>query len=288
MPRSLILPAHAPLISATLQAMAHPVAEREATFQRGLEAYREGLYYEAHELWEEIWEDEDDDDHRRFLQALIQVTSALHKFLNDVEPRGSLRLIDRALLKLEGLPDMYGGVALGAFRDGAARCRTEIDRLLAQGMHTLDPGLIPPLSRIGDPLPWKMRPLPPVPDPTLALQRGMSAYQQGLFFEAHEIWEELWRNQPDGLERTFLQGLILVAAAMHKLLRMKSASGAVRLLARAHDKLVKVPDGTWNIGVQTLRTDVLRAQVEIERLAQAGRTDLPPEWVPRMGPARGA
>jgi hypothetical protein len=268
--------------------MAHPVAEREAVFQRGLQAYREGLYYEAHELWEEIWENEEDDDHRRFVQALIQVTSALHKFLNDVEPRGSLRLFDRALLKLQGLPEMYGGVALGAFREALVQCRAEIERLLARGARTLDPALIPPLCRIGESLPWKMRPLPPVPDPTQALQRGMAAYQQGLFFEAHEIWEELWRNQPDGLERTFLQGLILVAAAMHKLLRMNSASGAVRLLARAHEKLVEVPDGTWNVGVARLRADVLGAQAQIEGLAAAGRTDLPPEWVPRMGPFRGA
>jgi hypothetical protein len=265
--------------------MAHPVAEREAVFQRGLEAYRGGLYYEAHEFWEELWEDEEDDDHRRFLQALIQVTSALHKFLNGVEPRGSLRLLERARFKLEGLPDMYGGVALHAFREGAERCRVEIDRLLAEGVHALDPSFIPPLCRAGESLAWIPRPIAPLPDPDQSLRRGMGAYQQGLYFEAHEHWEELWRNQPEGLARSFLQGLILVAAAMHKIFKMKSAAGAARLLGRAHEKLSGVPDGTWNIGVDALRAGVLRAKTACERLAAEGRTDLLPAFVPTIGPA---
>lgn len=130
--------------------MAHPTAEREATFQRGLLAYRSGQHYDAHEIWEELWESEESDDHRRFLQALIQVASAVHKLLNDVGPRGSLRLLDRALVKLEGLPDPYGGVALGRFREGIERARAEFERLINEGRRDLDPSYIPPLEpRIG-------------------------------------------------------------------------------------------------------------------------------------------
>jgi predicted metal-dependent hydrolase len=130
--------------------MAPPNAEREALFQRGLEAYREGQHYEAHELWEELWESEEADDHRRFLQALIQVASAVHKLKNNVGPRGSLRLLESALVKIEGLPDTYGGVALGRFREGVVRARREFESLIAQGRSDVHPGLIPPVDRVGD------------------------------------------------------------------------------------------------------------------------------------------
>ncbi len=86
--------------------MAHPTAERETTFQRGLLAYRAGNHYDAHEIWEELWESEESDDHRRFLQALIQVASAIHKLTHDVGPRGALRLLDSARAKLEARGDV--------------------------------------------------------------------------------------------------------------------------------------------------------------------------------------
>ena len=67
------------------------------------------------------------------------------------------------------------------------------------------------------------------------VQRGLEAYRAGQFFEAHELWEAGWRDEQNPVRKTFLQGLILVAAALHKLTRMRSPSGAVRLLDKAHD-----------------------------------------------------
>jgi uncharacterized protein len=62
--------------------------------------------------------------------------------------------------------------------------------------------------------------------------RGARLFDAGAFFEAHEVWETRWRAAADKGEREFLQGLIQVAAAFHKLLVMKSTEGASRLLAK--------------------------------------------------------
>ena len=67
--------------------------------------------------------------------------------------------------------------------------------------------------------------------------RGAALFDRGAFFEAHEAWEERWRVTPDAGERLFLQGLIQVAAALHKLLAMRSPEPAARLFARALAKL---------------------------------------------------
>jgi predicted metal-dependent hydrolase len=264
--------------------MAAPAAEREAVFQRGLEAYRAGLHYEAHEFWEELWEDEEDDDHRRFLQALIQVASAVHKVRANVAPRGALRLLDRAIGRMEGLPDAYGGVALARFREATGRCLAELTQLIAEGRHDLDPGLIPALDPTPDALPWRARAAEAPPNARRHLQAGVAAYRRKHFYEAHELWEVVWRDETHPMMKAFLQGLILVAAAMHKLERMGSASGAARLMESARARLAEVPEGTGGMDIGRLREDIARARVEIERMAVEGGTELEGALVPRMDP----
>jgi Domain of unknown function (DUF309) len=68
-------------------------------------------------------------------------------------------------------------------------------------------------------------------------ESGARLFDAGLFFEAHEAWEERWRVTEDKAERAFLQGLIQIAAAFHKLLMMKSPEAASRLLAKGLAKL---------------------------------------------------
>jgi Domain of unknown function (DUF309) len=74
-----------------------------------------------------------------------------------------------------------------------------------------------------------------------AFVRGAQLFDGGAFFEAHEAWEERWRSATDETERRFLQGLIQVAAALHKLLVVASHEAASRLLARALAKLDGCP-----------------------------------------------
>ncbi len=71
---------------------------------------------------------------------------------------------------------------------------------------------------------------------------GRSSSIRDAFFEAHEAWEDQWRIEGDEKERLFLQGLIQVAAALHKLLVMGGPEDAAsRLFARALAKLDACP-----------------------------------------------
>jgi hypothetical protein len=258
-------------------------ADREAVFQRGVEAYRTGLYYEAHEFWEQLWDDEDDDAHRRFLQSLIQITSAVHKLQNDVAPNGALKLLERALGRLEGLPSPYGGIALDELREGTTRLREAAERRLAAGERGLPLELVPRLERADDSLPWRRRSDDPV-DSRRQLQLGVAAYRRGEFFEAHELWEVAWREEPDPTMKAFLHGLILTAAGMHKLEKMHSVPGAVRLLGRAETRLSPVPDGTGGMAVRRLCQDLVRARGELEARDPSDAAPLAAELVPRMEP----
>ena len=50
-------------------------------YLRGIEYFNECEFFEAHEVWEELWSD-DQSPSRRFFQGLIQVAVCLHHFGN--------------------------------------------------------------------------------------------------------------------------------------------------------------------------------------------------------------
>ena len=71
-----------------------------------------------------------------------------------------------------------------------------------------------------------------------ALERGACLFNRGQFFEAHDVWEEVWKRER-GDRRLLLHGLIQAAAAYVKWQRGEP-SGTAKLLQRASEKLRKV------------------------------------------------
>jgi len=70
-------------------------------------------------------------------------------------------------------------------------------------------------------------------------RRALEHFNSGEFFEAHEAWEELWLRETEP-EKTFLQGLIQVAAAFHHWSK-GNRKGARSLLAGGLAKLERFP-----------------------------------------------
>jgi len=82
-------------------------------------------------------------------------------------------------------------------------------------------------------------------------KRGLADFNSRKFFEAHEIWEEIWLVEPEP-EKTFLQGLIQLAAAFHHYQRGNKA-GAESLLASGIVKLVRYPKTHRGLALDELR-----------------------------------
>jgi hypothetical protein len=66
--------------------------------------------------------------------------------------------------------------------------------------------------------------------------RGRALFDAGSYFAAHEVWEEAWLIE-SGDTRVFLQGLIQIAAALHKASRQEHPGGCVRLFDAGLAKL---------------------------------------------------
>ncbi|MGA9882491.1 MAG: DUF309 domain-containing protein [Candidatus Acidiferrales bacterium] len=86
-------------------------------------------------------------------------------------------------------------------------------------------------------------------------QRGVSLFNSGDFFLAHEVWEEIWMDETEP-EKTFLQGMIQAAAAFHHYQR-GNLNGAESLLASAATKLRRVSARHEGIAVGPLLADVI-------------------------------
>ncbi|MGB9689059.1 DUF309 domain-containing protein [Thermogutta sp.] len=86
----------------------------QGLFWIGVKLFNEGEFFEAHELWEEIWRESEEPD-RSFYQGLIQIAVAL-AHLERGNVIGFHRLIDRAEEHLAEFPPAFGGIRLAELR----------------------------------------------------------------------------------------------------------------------------------------------------------------------------
>ncbi len=108
------------------------------------------------------------------------------------------------------------------------------------------------------------------------LARGRALFDAGRYFDAHDAWEEVWREEA-GSDRTALQGLIQVAAGLHKA-SLGEARGCVRLLEAGLSRLAE-PD--LDPELQRFARET-RATLEEARRWERGEADRPAS-IPAMG-----
>lgn len=104
-------------------------------------------------------------------------------------------------------------------------------------------------------------------------QRGLKHFNNREFFEAHELWEEIWLVEAEP-EKTFLQGLIQIAAAFHHYCR-GNLQGAESLLASGIVKLTRFPGHHRGLDIAGLRTSAKKWARELGNGAKPSRSELP-------------
>lgn len=101
---------------------------RDPRFLRGVADFNAGAFFEAHEIWEALWDDSEGDS-RRFMQGLVQLAAGYHKLEIGV-PGGAVKLFARALGTLANVPPTVAPVALAPL---CAAVRVHRDRLAGGG-----------------------------------------------------------------------------------------------------------------------------------------------------------
>ncbi len=103
------------------------------------------------------------------------------------------------------------------------------------------------------------------------IQEGIRLFNQEYFFEAHEVLEEVWR-QEHGEPRLFLQGLIQVCAAYHHF-QNGNLAGAITLLQRGADKMRRYPPQYLGIDAVDLIAHIDGDRGRIEAIQRENGTD---------------
>jgi predicted metal-dependent hydrolase len=85
-------------------------------------------------------------------------------------------------------------------------------------------------------------------------REGLHLFSEGHWFEAHEVLELLWKEQPAGPDRRFLQGLIQLAVSLEHW-RRGSPRSARGQWEKAKEKLGPLPSPYAGLDLESLLRD---------------------------------
>ncbi|MSP11672.1 MAG: DUF309 domain-containing protein [Chloroflexi bacterium] len=107
--------------------------------------YNAGQFWHCHEVLEQVWLHQGDEEMRTFLKGIIQAAAAFHKGTVQHNPRGVVRNLTKALDKLIPYQPAYLGLELKEFIEGLQYCRAVAASLIDQHETDFDRVLVPPL-----------------------------------------------------------------------------------------------------------------------------------------------
>lgn len=105
-------------------------------FHEGIRQFNDGEWFEAHEVWEDIWHDASGQK-KLFYQGLIQFTVTI-EHIRRGNPRGVRAVYKTCLTKFEGLTGVYMGIDVDWIRSELKRM---VDPILNLPAERFDPAL---------------------------------------------------------------------------------------------------------------------------------------------------
>ncbi|MEP6643904.1 MAG: DUF309 domain-containing protein [Acidobacteriaceae bacterium] len=106
-----------------------------------------------------------------------------------------------------------------------------------------------------------------------AFRQAISSFNRAHFFEAHELFEDLWRSAP-GEQKLFFQGLVQMSVAFHHH-SQGNLMGAESVLKRALRNLSGYPEHFGGIELTRLRQS-------LQECVQAFTENTPPPSLPQL------
>ncbi|MEX2190551.1 MAG: DUF309 domain-containing protein [Bacteroidota bacterium] len=93
-------------------------------FHKGLDVFNSRDYFEAHEVWEDLWHEYRETD-RTFLQGLIQIAAGLYH-LDCGNMRGARSQLSKGIQKLEPYRPLHKGVDISALMNAINICLSQM------------------------------------------------------------------------------------------------------------------------------------------------------------------
>jgi predicted metal-dependent hydrolase len=127
--------------------------EYDARYLAGVLFFNQRDFFQAHEVWEDLWSDTQGPDHR-FYQGLIQAAVGLYHFRNG-NVRGAVKLYHSSRAYLHPYPSPHQGLDVAAFWEKMRRCFAPLlDTVPPPAIARPDEALIPTLRLDPEPAAW--------------------------------------------------------------------------------------------------------------------------------------
>jgi len=94
-------------------------------YLEGIRCFNAGRYFDAHEIWEEVWL-RSSGDAKLFYQTLIQAAVGLHHYERG-NMRGALSMRNNVMEKLDKLPEVFMSLDLAEFREQVAGFLADVE-----------------------------------------------------------------------------------------------------------------------------------------------------------------
>lgn len=111
---------------------------------RGVEEFNRQFFFEAHDVWEELWR-ETTGTHRIFYQGLIQTAVGFYHLSNG-NYKGACSQLGKALGKLDQYLPSYHGINTDALAARVRLCLSAAEVLRTKGAGVFDASLIPQIE----------------------------------------------------------------------------------------------------------------------------------------------
>ena len=124
------------------------------------------------------------------------------------------------------------------------------------------------------------RPIRPTGEVERAMDEAACLFNEGLFFEVHEVLEAVWLKQ-EGDARPLLQGLIQIAVGFHHL-ENRNLNGALSLLREGREKLKGFCRERFGLNLDRFLEQADECRRTIESLGSEAFDRFDRQMIPRM------
>jgi predicted metal-dependent hydrolase len=114
------------------------------------------------------------------------------------------------------------------------------------------------------------------------LREGISLFNQGRFFEAHETWEMLYQSAPIS-DKSFIEGLIQLSTACRFIEDFGEIKGPVKLIYQALIRFENYQPTYLDVKIADLAAAMEAWAKEIEASGARGQKPVPTIAVRRFG-----
>jgi uncharacterized protein len=216
-----------------------PLKELELTLddwndlERGVKLFNAGNFQHAHEAWEDVWKRHDEDE-RLFLQGIIQLAAACHHVAAHSSYRGAVNNLIKSKGKLEVFAPRYLHIEVQPLLDSIEQIKEELENIGQRDFESSDRHALPKIQFHK----------PRNPDLEIELGvilesedffEGVRLFNSGYYWEAHELWEALSREQ-SGDARELVQAFAQMASA-YNFITLSRPSAAKYLFDKILEKL---------------------------------------------------